>query len=92
MEVKTLGVTRRTMGRGIAYAFGPGRLSHVLGRCMPKCEHARAWIAQAFEEGASAASCSRRGRGACNHFDGVFGRRCLPRVDFLIEAVPEEWS
>ena len=94
MEVKTIGVIGAgTMGRGIAYAAALGGYRTILEDVMPEMlTKARAWIAQAFEEGAKrgklageeAAAALRRISTASSVEDAC--REC----DFLIEAVPEE--
>ena len=94
MEVKTIGVIGAgTMGRGIAYAAALGGYRTILEDVMPEMlTKARAWIAQAFDEGAKrgklaaeeAAAALKRISTASSVEDAC--REC----DFLIEAVPEE--
>ena len=94
MEVKTIGVIGAgTMGRGIAYASALGGYRTILEDVMPEMlTKARAWIAQAFEEGA------KRGKLAAEEAAAALKRiSTAPSVedacresDFLIEAVPEE--
>ena len=94
MEVKTIGVIGAgTMGRGIAYASALGGYRTILEDVMPEMlTKARAWIAQAFDEGA------KRGKLAAEEAAAALKRiSTAPSVedacresDFLIEAVPEE--
>jgi 3-hydroxybutyryl-CoA dehydrogenase len=94
MEVKTIGVIGAgTMGRGIAYASALGGYRTILEDVMPEMlSKARAWIGQAFDEGAKrgklaaeeAAAALKRISTASSVEDAC--REC----DFLIEAVPEE--
>ena len=94
MEVKTIGVIGAgTMGRGIAYASALGGYRTILEDVMPeKLTKARAWIAQAFDEGA------KRGKLAAEEAAAALKRistassveDACRESDFLIEAVPEE--
>src|SRR5229473_7873503 len=94
MEVKTIGVIGAgTMGRGIAYASALGGYRTILEDVMPEMlTKARAWIAQAFDEGAKrsklaaeeAAAAVKRIATASSVEDAC------RESDFLIEAVPEE--
>jgi len=94
MEVKTIGVIGAgTMGRGIAYASALGGYRTILEDVMPEMlTKARAWIAQAFDEGA------KRGKLAAEEAAAALKRistassveDACRESDFLIEAVPEE--
>jgi 3-hydroxybutyryl-CoA dehydrogenase len=94
MQVKTIGVIGAgTMGRGIAYASALGGYRTILEDVMPEMlTKARAWIAQAFDDGA------KRGKLAAEEAAAALKRiSTAPSVedacresDFLIEAVPEE--
>jgi len=94
MEVKTIGVIGAgTMGRGIAYASALGGYRTILEDVMPEMlTKARAWIAQAFEQGA------KRGKLAAEEAAAAVKRiatvssveDACRESDFLIEAVPEE--
>jgi 3-hydroxybutyryl-CoA dehydrogenase len=94
MQVKTIGVIGAgTMGRGIAYASALGGYRTILEDVMPEMLiKARAWIAQAFDDGA------KRGKLAAEEAAAALKRiSTVPSVedacresDFLIEAVPEE--
>jgi len=94
MEVKTIGVIGAgTMGRGIAYASALGGYRTILEDVMPEMlTKARAWIAQAFDEGA------KRGKLAAEEAAAAVKRiatvssveDACRESDFLIEAVPEE--
>src|SRR5713101_9816503 len=94
MEVKTIGVIGAgTMGRGIAYASALGGYRTILEDVMPEMlTKARAWIAQAFDEGA------KRGKLAAEEAAAALKRistassveGACRESDFLIEAVPEE--
>jgi len=94
MQVKTIGVIGAgTMGRGIAYASALGGYRTILEDVMPEMLiKARAWIAQAFDDGA------KRGKLAAEEAATALKRiSTVPSVedacresDFLIEAVPEE--
>ncbi len=94
MEVKTIGVIGAgTMGRGIAYASALGGYRTILEDVMPEMlTKARAWIAQAFDEGA------KRGKLAAEEAAVALKRistvssveDACRESDFLIEAVPEE--
>jgi 3-hydroxybutyryl-CoA dehydrogenase len=94
MQVKTIGVIGAgTMGRGIAYASALGGYRTILEDVMPEMLiKARAWIAQAFDDGA------KRGKLAAEEAAAALKRiSTAPSVedacresDFLIEAVPEE--
>jgi 3-hydroxybutyryl-CoA dehydrogenase len=94
MEVKTIGVIGAgTMGRGIAYASALGGYRTILEDVMPEMlTKARAWIAQAFDEGA------KRGKFAAEEAAAALKRistassveDACRESDFMIEAVPEE--
>ena len=94
MQVKTIGVIGAgTMGRGIAYASALGGYRTILEDVMPEMlTKARAWIAQAFDEGA------KRGKLAAEEAAAALKRistvssveDACRESDFLIEAVPEE--
>jgi 3-hydroxybutyryl-CoA dehydrogenase len=94
MQVKTIGVIGAgTMGRGIAYASALGGYRTILEDVMPEMlTKARAWIAQAFDEGA------KRGKLAAEEAAAALKRISTASAvedacresDFLIEAVPEE--
>jgi 3-hydroxybutyryl-CoA dehydrogenase len=94
MEVKTIGVIGAgTMGRGIAYASALGGYRTILEDVMPEMlTKARAWIAQAFDEGA------KRGKLAAGEAAAALKRvstassveDACRESDFLIEAVAEE--
>jgi len=81
------------MGRGIAYASALGGYRTILEDVMPEMlTKARAWIAQAFDEGA------KRGKLAAEEAAVALKRistassveDACRESDFLIEAVPEE--
>src|SRR5712675_2880259 len=94
MDVKMIGVIGAgTMGRGIAYAAALGGYRTILEDVMPEMlTKARAWIAQAFDEGA------KRGKIAAEEAAAALKRistassveDACRESDFLIEAVPEE--
>ena len=94
MQVKTIGVIGAgTMGRGIAYASALGGYRTILEDVMPEIlTKARAWIAQALDQGA------KRGKLAAEEAAVAVKRistassveDACRESDFLIEAVPEE--
>jgi 3-hydroxybutyryl-CoA dehydrogenase len=94
MEVKTIGVIGAgTMGRGIAYASALGGYRTILEDVMPETlSKARAWLAQAFDQGA------KRGKLVAEEAAAALKRistassveDACRESDFLIEAVPEE--
>jgi len=96
MEVKTIGVIGAgTMGRGNCLCSALGGLSHDLEDVMPEMlSNARAWIAQAFEEGAKQRqACSRKAAAALKrNFDGVFGEDACADLISDRSGAGKKWS